>query len=265
MSLRKASIERLVHAVAALGVGVLGEVTRKRGHDLDLVPGEKLGQVLLARREQDSQVAAIDDPRAPPACLGDQPAEMSVQLGRSAGDIHRGYSRFGHEIQAGGHRFLAHDLAPVGTGVDVAVLARLVANLADIDLQDGDSFGPRRTLPVLGQGAEERSASAVSLKDLKLAPRVRKGMPLAQQGERLRHGRAFHPDVDRKRERTARSSKPAPGGASASLQETGYQSAGISASKAHRYSIGPGPIEPAAAREECDLSDPRAQFTPLGR
>jgi hypothetical protein len=86
----------------------------------------------------------------------------------------------------------------------MAVQARLVANLADVDLQDGDLFGPRRTLPVVGQGSEERSTSAISLKNLKLAPRVRKGMALAQQGERLRHVPAFPPDVDRTRENTAR-------------------------------------------------------------
>ncbi len=142
--------------------------------------------------------------RAPAARLGDQPAEMRVELGRSAGDIHCGYSRFRHELQAGGYRLPAHDLAPVGTGVDVTVVARLVANLADIDLQDGDSFGSWRTLPVMGQGSEERSTSAISLKNLKLAPRVRKGMALAQQGERLRHEPAFPPDIDRTRERTAR-------------------------------------------------------------
>jgi hypothetical protein len=86
----------------------------------------------------------------------------------------------------------------------MAVQARLVAKLADIDLQDGDSFGSWRTLPVMGQGSEERSTSAISLKNLKLVPRVRKRMTLAQQGERPRHVPAFPLDIDRTRERAAR-------------------------------------------------------------
>ena len=147
----------------------------------------------------------------------------------------------------------------------MAVQARLVANLADVDLQDGDLFGPWRTLPVMGQGTEERSTSAISLKDLKLAPRVRKRMTLAQQGERPRHVRAFPLDVDRRRERTARSSEPAPGRDMSRPSRDRLSERKSFRQQGSANSIGTGPIEPTAATEEAWPPHPRAQFGPTGR
>ncbi len=48
------------HALAALAVDIVLEVAGHRGDDLDLLGGEKLRQVLLARLLQDGQVAAVD-------------------------------------------------------------------------------------------------------------------------------------------------------------------------------------------------------------
>ena len=134
------------------------EVVGQRGDDLDPVLGEELGQVLLARREQDGQVAAVDDVRAQrraPRPTSQRKCGFSSGAPPVMSTV--GIPRPGREVEAGGHRLPAHHLAAVGPGVDVAVPAGLVAELADVDLEDRDPLGPERTQPVAGQGPEERS------------------------------------------------------------------------------------------------------------
>src|SRR5205807_7294399 len=102
------------------------------GDDLDFVGGEEGGQVVESRRTEDRQVAAVDHMRAKGPRLGDQPSEVGVQFGCAAGDVDDGDLAPGHGVKAVPHRLARHHLAAVGAGVDVAVPACLVAELADV-------------------------------------------------------------------------------------------------------------------------------------
>jgi len=123
------------HAGTALAVDAFERVTRQRRHDLDALLGQELGQVFLARFEQDRQVAAVDHLQAERARARRQAPEVWVQLGCAAGDVEglrlARTQHLEHQID----QVSAHLLGAVGAGVDMAVQATLVAAVADVDLQ----------------------------------------------------------------------------------------------------------------------------------
>ena len=97
--------------------------------------GEKLAQSILAGFGKNGQIAAIDDPRSGGCRRDHQAPEIRIQFGRSAGQVDHSNSARTHDLdhQRGGcgvHLFLARR-----TRVHMAVLTRLVAAVAEIDLQ----------------------------------------------------------------------------------------------------------------------------------
>ncbi len=77
------------HAFAALTVDVLLQIARHGRDDLDAGIGEELREVFLAGHLQDREVAAVDHPQSHDARPGHEPAEMRIELGRTAGDVDR--------------------------------------------------------------------------------------------------------------------------------------------------------------------------------
>ena len=128
---------------------------RQRADDFDLVIGEERRQILLRRQLQDRQVAAIDHVPAAGAALRHEPAEVRVQLGRAARDVHGRNRRLLQRVETQRHRLARHDLAAIRAGVDVTVTARLVAELADIDLENLDPCRLERPLPRARDGLVE--------------------------------------------------------------------------------------------------------------
>ena len=122
------------HTVATLAIAVFFQIARQRSDNLNLMLGQKFGQILEAIRHQDCQVAAIDDPTSKLASLFYQPTEIRVHLGCPTGNIQRRYlvsiKHFDHRLS----NFSRHALAPIWPGIDVAVRASLIANFANIDL-----------------------------------------------------------------------------------------------------------------------------------
>ena len=80
---------------------------------------------------------------------------MGVQLGRAAGDVHHRDRRALQRREAELHRLAGHHLAPVGARVDVAMAAGLVAELADVHLEDRDLPRAERVEPDLAEGILE--------------------------------------------------------------------------------------------------------------
>jgi len=147
-------------AAAALLVDVLGQIAGQAGHHVDPLGGQKLGQIFLPGLEQDGQVAPIDHaPSERPRGL-DQEAEVWIELGRATRDVdhldHRaGLDEGDHAL---GDRALHHLGAP-RAGVDVAMVAGLVAALAHVDLKRGGRARLQRRQAVLVQGAIEVGTS----------------------------------------------------------------------------------------------------------
>ena len=128
----------LEHALAALPIGIRGAVVGQRADDLDLLIGQERREVLLRRELQHGQVASIDHVTPAGPALRHEPTEVRIQLRRPARDVHRGDRRLLQSRETERHRFTAHHFAAIGAGIDVTVAARLVAELADVDLEDLD-------------------------------------------------------------------------------------------------------------------------------
>ena len=131
-------LDRLLErAVAALQVGIALAVVRQRADDLDAALREPAGQVAARAGEQNREIAAVDDALAARHAFVHQVAEVRVELGRAAGDVDRGRRGAVERGEAQVDRLAAHHLGgAVGPGVDVAMAAGHVAQLADVDLED---------------------------------------------------------------------------------------------------------------------------------
>ena len=110
----------------------------QRADDLDLLIGQERREVLLRRELQHGQVASIDHVPATGAALRHEPTEVRIQLRRPARDVHGWDRRLLQRRETERHRFAAHHFAAIRAGIDVTVAARLVAELADVDLEDLD-------------------------------------------------------------------------------------------------------------------------------
>ena len=100
---------------------------------------EESRQVFVARLQQNGEVATVNHvhPQRPRTCH--QVAKQRVHLWRAAGQIQRLHAlslqHLQHKIDVG----VIHHLGAVGARVHVAVLAGLVAFVAQIDLQRGQA------------------------------------------------------------------------------------------------------------------------------
>jgi hypothetical protein len=132
-------------ALAALLVDVLFEVAGQARHDAHAVAREKLRRVLLAGLVKHGEVTAIDHAPAQAGRRLDQKAEARAELGRAAGDVDQGDARIllehAHDLLGDRPR---HDLGALRSRLDVAVVARHVAALADVHLQGAHLGAPER-------------------------------------------------------------------------------------------------------------------------
>ena len=147
--------------VAPLRVGTgRAERGERRGH-LDAVLAQEAEEVALRGQQQHGEVAAVDDAPAQREGLRHQEAELRVELRRPAGDVEGGDPGLpAQELHDLLGRLAADHLAAVGAGVHVAVGAGLVAELADVDLQDLDRVGLERGPPVAGEHILEGGGAA---------------------------------------------------------------------------------------------------------
>jgi hypothetical protein len=124
------------------------------------VLGEELSGFLLARLEEHGQVAAVDHGAPERARLAHQEAEVLAQLRGAAGQIERPDFGIGGEQldHARGGAFV-HALGALRTRLDVAVVAREVAALADVHLERLDPGTAQLGQAVLGErGRKVREA-----------------------------------------------------------------------------------------------------------
>ena len=77
----------------------------------------------------------------------DDVTELRVQLRSATGDVDRGNRAPLEESQARVQDFRRHDLGPIRAGVDVAMMAGLVAALADVELQHTGIGRPQPIVP----------------------------------------------------------------------------------------------------------------------
>jgi hypothetical protein len=111
-------------AAAALPVDVLGAVAGQARDDVDLLCGEELGGVLLARLLEDGQVAAVEDAAASLAGSADEVTEAVVELGGAAGQVEgRDAGVPVEELDDPGEALRVEAFGALRAGLDVAVVA----------------------------------------------------------------------------------------------------------------------------------------------
>jgi hypothetical protein len=110
--------------------------------------GQELRQIRESRCGENRQVASIDNPSAQLAGLRDQPAEVGIHFRGAASDVERFDVGPGEDTQADCGRLAGHALTAVRSGIDVAMPTRLVANFADVNLQNtnADCLQPSQAL-----------------------------------------------------------------------------------------------------------------------
>ena len=126
-------------AFASLRVGLAARKRRERRHHFDAVLRQKLRQVRVVREAGDRQVAPVHHMTPGGTGAADDVAEEWVQLGRAAGDIERGNVARFEKPQARVDDFRRHDLGAIRAGIHVAMVAGLVAPLADVHLKHRDA------------------------------------------------------------------------------------------------------------------------------
>jgi hypothetical protein len=110
---------------------------------------------------------------------------VRIEFWRASGDVDSGDSSLSENLDAEFGDLSGHDLAAVGTGIDVAVPAGLIAEFADVDLKDGDAGCAKRLEPCFGKAGLERAAGRL-VKDAKLFFAGREGILAAEQRQRHR-------------------------------------------------------------------------------
>ena len=90
----------------------------------------------------------MDPPRSPrcqePIGNSSRSTGHVLRLGGAAGDVDSGYIRRAQHLEALFQDVTRHNFGAVGSGVDVAMAARLIALLADVYLEDVDTGGTER-------------------------------------------------------------------------------------------------------------------------
>ena len=140
---------------AALAIGRLLRVVGQRADDLDAVFGEEVRQVGEAGLELDGEVVADHHLAAQGVAAADHLAESRVQLGSAPRDVQRVQLRRARQhVQATVHDVVRHHLRAGGRGIDMAVMAGLVAALAHVHLQGG-GHGRAQLAVATGQASRE--------------------------------------------------------------------------------------------------------------
>ncbi len=92
----------------------------------------------------------------------DDLAKVGVQFGRSTRDVERRNPGAGEKGKTSLHDLAWHDLRAVRPGIDMAVPARLVASLPDVDLENFYLRRPQRPQP----GTVERGFEPARQRDV---------------------------------------------------------------------------------------------------
>jgi two-component system LytT family response regulator len=124
-----------IDALAALRVDVVLEIAGQRRGDLDALLRQELGEILVAGLEQNGEVAPVDHAHAHAAGHPHEAPEMRIQLRRTPGEVEDAGTRC---TQGRNHLFdgrRIHRLGPVRSGGDMTMLAGLVADVAEVDLE----------------------------------------------------------------------------------------------------------------------------------
>ena len=167
---------------------------RQRADDFDLIIGEERGQILLRCQLEDRQVASIHHVAAAGAALCHEPAEVGVQLGRPARDVDGWNRRLLQRFETQHHRLAGHDLAAIRAGVDVTVTARLVAEFADIDLENLNPSWLQRPLPRARDGLVELAGEMKPTERVVLNLGRRQRQPSREERE-TGYGPSLHPQL----------------------------------------------------------------------
>ncbi len=165
--------------LAPLGVGAAFAEIGQRRYQVYLIGSKKGRQVVVFRVSyNDRKIAAVHHLFAPLAAFFHKPAKMWVHLGRPAGDVYCGNVIATHNLQAAFQQLAAHQLFAVGAGVNVAMSAALVAELADIYLKNIQSPGLQRVAAQLCQPVRKRGQvdifQLLAVEHLQLKKRIRK-------------------------------------------------------------------------------------------
>lgn len=143
---------RREYAVASLAVGGPGVRRRQTAHDMDSVfrePGDEGPETIV--RLEDGQVGADNDVEVLSRKFSphrfDESAEFRIHFGRSARQIkgvRPGLSQNAHGLI---ERLGGHSLLSVRARVDMTVGARLVAHVADVQLENVEAGRAERHQP----------------------------------------------------------------------------------------------------------------------
>jgi hypothetical protein len=169
------------------------------------VVGQKFRQASLRRKEQDAQIAAVHDMATQDLGLFDQPAEIRVEFRRAARDIHGGNVGVRQSSDAEFRRLAPHLFFSIRPRINMAMLAGLIAELADVDLKHRDAGGSKRHETDLPHSIFKRWTCGCLCQQLKLpvggSERVPAGKQCqshsqdAEKGPQLRSRSFAHLDV----------------------------------------------------------------------
>ena len=103
---------------------------------MQAVSREELRQVaVLFAGSDDGQIASVDDVGANSAALFDKPAEVGIHFGGATGEVDGGDLVDADELESPLEDLFGHYFVfAVGTGIDVAVAAGLIAEFSEVEL-----------------------------------------------------------------------------------------------------------------------------------
>ena len=170
-------------AFTPLRIGLADAVIGQRCDDLHTMLGEKLCQVCLGRKEQHRQVTAIHHMAIQCPALFDQPTKIGVEFWRSTRDIDRRNIGLSERAGAVLSCFAGHALGAIRPRIDMTMSAYLIAELANIDLKDGNPGGAKREQPNAIELCLERRVARCPPEYLQLLRWGGEGILLSQQGQ----------------------------------------------------------------------------------
>ena len=152
---------RIEDTISPLGINILRGVARHRGDDLQTVSDQKISEPFVSRLQENSKIAPVND------CLDveqaaqslDEILEIGNHLGSPSGKIHDlnvcASEPFDDPIDS----LTLNDLFALRSGVNVAVNACQIAELAEVKLKD---LGPATLERQLVMGQRLGKATRVS-------------------------------------------------------------------------------------------------------
>ena len=173
----------LEYSVTPLRISLTGSVIGERRDDFHTMLGEEFCQVRLGGEEQHRQVTSIHHVTTQRPALFDQPAKVGVEFRCPTRDIDRRNIGLRESLDALLCRFAGHAFGAVRPRIDVTMSACLIAELADIDLKDGDPGGAKREQADAIELRLEGGVARCLPEQLQLLRWGGEGVLLSQQGQ----------------------------------------------------------------------------------